>query len=167
MSKSKFCILAILIVSISANLTAVTGQTNTLQGHSNQPASDNQTMHGFDPANLDKTCKPCEDFYKFANGGWISRNPIPAAYPRWGNFNHLEEQNQEKLREILEESAKDVKAPKGSNIQKLGDFYSSGMDVEKIEAEGTKPLAEEFAKAFGCKAGDPMVRAESERCQIW
>src|SRR5438128_4277156 len=79
-------------------------------------ANQASTVHGFDPANLDRSCKPCDDFFKFATGGWNARNPIPAAYPRWGNFNKLEEQNQERLREIVEEAAKNNKATRGSNL---------------------------------------------------
>jgi Peptidase family M13 len=44
---------------------------------------------GIDLRNLDRTCKPCSDFFQFANGGWIENNPIPAAYPGWGSFNQL------------------------------------------------------------------------------
>ena len=43
--------------------------------------------HGVDLTILDKTCKPCEDFYHYAAGEWLKKNPIPAAYPSWGRFN--------------------------------------------------------------------------------
>src|SRR5690349_12958707 len=109
-------------------------------------ANQESPAHGFDPANLDRSCKPCDDFFKFANGGWLARNPIPAAHPGWGNFNKLQEQNQEKLHEILEEAARNTKAARGSNEQKIGDFYASGMDTAKIEAEGVKPLAAELER---------------------
>jgi putative endopeptidase len=109
-------------------------------------ANQESTVHGFDPANLDRSCKPCDDFFKFANGGWLARNPIPAAHPGWGNFNKLQEQNQEKLHEILEEAAKNTKAARGSNLQKIGDFYASGMETANIEAEGVKPLAAELSR---------------------
>ncbi|MFL6216459.1 MAG: M13 family metallopeptidase [Blastocatellia bacterium] len=109
-------------------------------------ANQSSTVHGFDPANLDRSCKPCDDFFKFATGGWNARNPIPAAYPRWGNFNKLEEQNQERLREILDDAARNSKATRGGNVQKIGDFYASGMDTEKIEAANIQPLAAELAR---------------------
>ena len=63
------------------------------------------SAHGFDPADLDTTCKPCDNFFQFANGGWIARNPIQPAYPSWGHFNALQEHNQEILRQILEAAA--------------------------------------------------------------
>ena len=42
-----------------------------------------------DPANFDKTAQPCEDFYKFATGGWTVSHPIPAHLSRWGSFDQL------------------------------------------------------------------------------
>ncbi len=102
--------------------------------------------HGFDVSNLDRSVNACQDFNRFANGGWAARNPVPAAYPRWGRFNELAERNRESLREILEAAEKNTRAPKGSNERKIGDYYASCMDTEKIEAEGTRPLAPEFKR---------------------
>src|ERR1700737_461837 len=84
--------------------------------------------HGVDLAILDKTCKPCEDFYNYANGEWLKKNPVPAAYPSWGRFNELAERNREHLHGILEGAAANSRAPAGSNEQKIGDFYASCMD---------------------------------------
>jgi putative endopeptidase len=95
---------------------------------------------GFDINSLDKTCEPCKDFYQFANGGWIQKNPVPAAFPSWGRFNELNEKNRDTLRQILEESASNPKAAKGSSEQKIGDYYASCMDEARIEKDGLKPL---------------------------
>ena len=101
---------------------------------------------GFDPANIDKACKPCEDFNQYANGGWLGKNPIPAAYPSWGSFNILNESNRDNLKVILEAAAKNSSAPKGSVDQKIGDYYAACMDETAIEATGLKPLAPELEK---------------------
>src|SRR5258706_14182474 len=61
--------------------------------------------HGVDLTILDKTCKPCEDFYNYANGEWLKKNPIPAAYPSWVRFNELAERNGEQLHGILDSAA--------------------------------------------------------------
>lgn len=94
---------------------------------------------GVDLASLDRTCKPCSDFYQFANGNWIKHNPIPAAYPSWGSFNILAENNRNTLHDILEQAASS-NAPAGSNEQKIGDYYASCMNVGAIDKAGTAPL---------------------------
>jgi putative endopeptidase len=102
-------------------------------------------VHGLDVANMDKTCKPCDDFYKYANGGWLAKNPVPPAYPTWGRFSELQERNREELRGILEGAEHTIAAP-GSNLQKIGDFYASCMDELKIESEGIDPLKPELER---------------------
>jgi len=102
--------------------------------------------HGIDPSNMDTTCKPCEDFFHYADGGWLKNNPVPADHPSWGTFNVLQERNRAILHEILEDAARKRDAAPGSNEQKIGDFYASCMDEQKIEAEGTKTLEPEFER---------------------
>src|SRR5215467_14233548 len=99
---------------------------------------------GFSTANLDRSCKPCDDFYQFAMGGWMKSNPIPAEFPTWGSFTMLADRNQGSMRGILEDAAK-ANATAGSNQQKIGDFYASCMDTAAIDAAGVKPLAADFA----------------------
>jgi putative endopeptidase len=101
---------------------------------------------GFDPANLDPTCKPCTDFNQYVNGGWIAKNPIPPAYPSWGFAYIVNESNRDHLHDILEEAAKNTAAPQGSVDQKIGDYYSACMDESGIEAAGLKPLEDEFRR---------------------
>ncbi len=101
---------------------------------------------GLDLTNLDTSCKACDDFYQFATGGWQKKNPIPPAYASWGNFNILAEQNREVLHTILEDAAKDTNATPGSNEQKIGSYYRSCMDTDKIEAAGIDPIKDELAK---------------------
>jgi len=102
--------------------------------------------HGYNLANLDRSASPCTDFYEFAVGGWLKSNPIPPEYPAWGVSEKLEQSNQDTLRQILEDAAKDNSAKPGSNLQKIGDFYASCMDVPQIEAAGTSPLDSEFKR---------------------
>ena len=92
---------------------------------------------------LDKSGDPSKDFFSYANGGWQKQNPIPAAYSRWGTFAVLSKQNQDVIKQILEDSAKAKNAP-GSTEQKVGDFYAAGMDEQAVDAAGIKPLQSEF-----------------------
>ena len=79
-------------------------------------------------ANLDRSVAPCNDFYQFADGGWVKNNPIPADHSSWATFNQLHDKNEDVLRQILEEASKDKSATPGSNWQKIGDYYASCMD---------------------------------------
>jgi len=106
--------------------------------------------HGIQPAHLDRTVKPSEDFFRFANGGWLKANPIPADQTTWGAFNELREANRKTLREIMEEAAA-AKAPQGSALQKVGDFYAAGMDTAAIEKAGLKPLKPLMARIEALK----------------
>jgi len=101
--------------------------------------------HGVQTANVDKTCKACQDFYHYANGEWLKNNPIPAAYPSWNSFSALQQRNQENLKGILEKAEAGNPAA-GSNDQKIGDFYYSCMNEPEINTEGVKPLDAEFEK---------------------
>jgi putative endopeptidase len=101
--------------------------------------------HGLDVSAIDKNVNPCQDFYQYANGSWLAQNTIPAAYPAWGVGNVLNEQNQEAIHQIVEAAAHNTTAAKGSNEQKVGDFYASCMAEDKIEADGLKPLQPELA----------------------
>ena len=100
---------------------------------------------GFDFSNLDRSANACQDFNRFANGGWMDKNPIPAAYSVWGSFSQLDEQNINVLHEILEGLLKKKTLAPG-NEQKVADFYGSCMDEPRIEAEGVKPLETELQR---------------------
>ncbi len=99
------------------------------------------SQSGLDLNNLDRTANPSQDFFQYANGGWLKANPIPADKPRWGTFNKLLEENQDKLHAILEEQAKN---PSDAEGVKLGDFYTSGM-TEKGQAAGKALVSHELA----------------------
>jgi putative endopeptidase len=101
---------------------------------------------GFDTARMDRSAAACADFYQFANGNWLKTTEIPPAFSSWGSFNILAENNRKTLREILEEAARNTKAARGTNEQKVGDFYASCMDEARREAEGAKPLMPELAR---------------------
>ena len=127
-----------------------------------KPAGD-ASYWGFDTANLDKTCKPCDDFYQFAMGGWMKANPIPPEYSTWGSFSQLLDKNQQNLRQILEAAEKQPAAA-GSNEQKIGDFYASCMDTTAIDAAGTKPIDAELASIAQMK-NEADLQAEAARLQ--
>jgi putative endopeptidase len=98
-----------------------------------------EAFKALDPAHMDTTVRPGDNFYLYANGAWLKNNPIPADQTRWGSFNELQENNFKKLRELLEDASKKGGAA-GSREQMVGDFYKSGMDSANIEKAGLNPL---------------------------
>jgi len=101
-----------------------------------------QGHHGLDPANMDTTCAPCQDFYRYANGGWLTRTTLPPEYASYGSFTELVERNNETLHGIVDRLAATAPAtalPK-TTPQKLGAFYTACMDSTAAEKAGAAPL---------------------------
>ncbi len=115
-----------------------------------------------DPANMDTTCGACTDFFRFANGGWLTRTKIPAAYPSYGAFYELHDRNVDVLHDIAETDAAAVRAgklPKGSAAWKVGAFYGSCMDTVAIDRRGATPLTPELDMIAAIRTRDDLVRA--------
>ncbi|NQX37331.1 putative endopeptidase [Pedobacter steynii] len=99
-----------------------------------------------DPANMDLTVKPGDDFYKYASGTWIKNNPVPAKETRWGSFNALRDFNINAVKGLVEDAAADKSAPAGSIKKRVGDFYTAAMDSITIEKLGYTPIKADLAK---------------------
>jgi len=75
------------------------------------------------PGNMDQSVKPADDFFMYANGGWIKRTAIPPEYSQWGSFNELIEKNNDALHTIAEKAANTHVDPKlAPETQKVGDY---------------------------------------------
>jgi len=96
-------------------------------------------------ANLNAAVDPGKDFFEYANGGWLARNPIPASESAWGIGNAVDEQLNVSLRRINEKAAATRNAP-GSDQQKIGDFWATAMDTAKADKLGAHPLDAELAR---------------------
>ncbi|HYV62842.1 MAG TPA: M13 family metallopeptidase [Bryobacteraceae bacterium] len=110
---------------------------------------------GIDRSMLDPSCKPCDDFWRYATGGWNDAHPIPADRARWGTFNELADGNLERLRTILD-AASSNRSAKGDE-KRVGDFYASCMDTAAIEAAGIKPLKPLLDRVGGIQSRDNLV----------
>jgi predicted metalloendopeptidase len=93
---------------------------------------------------MDRSVKPGDDFYRFANGGWLKAVTVPAGQTSYGTSAMLIEKTSGRVRNLIQESAT-AGAAKGSITQKVGDYYAAFMDAEGIEAKGLRPLADEMA----------------------
>ncbi len=97
-----------------------------------------------DPANMDTSFKPGNDFFRYVNGNWIKNHPVPPEYGSYGAFTVLFEENEKMLQSLVKEVSEDKDAPVGSVSQKIRDFYNSGMDTAHIEALGIGVLQPEL-----------------------
>ena len=112
-----------------------------------------------DPQNMDTSVKPQDDFFMYADGGWIKRTEIPPEYSRWGGFNELIERNNDALHAIAEKAIDAHVDPRfAPEVQKVGDYYASGMDEKTIEAVRTKPLEDEFKSIDAIKDRNDLLK---------
>ncbi len=118
-----------LIISGTMCLTALTNCSST----------DKATVKGIDAANLDTLVSPKTDFYQYACGGWMKAHPLTAEYARYGVFETLGELNREQVKDIIQ-SIDRKSMQKGSNQQKIADFYDMGMDSVTLNKQGAQPV---------------------------
>lgn len=112
----------------------------------------------FDVASMDTTQSPCDDFDLFANGTWKKENPIPATESRWGSFNILLEENEEKLQDIIDELLSGEDHAGGSDEQLIADFYRSYLDTVQVEELGAAPLEPYLAEIDAVQNLDDYVK---------
>ena len=117
---------------------ALVSATSTASAQATRPS-------GIDTTNFDRTVRPQDDLFRFVNGGWIRKTPIPNDAPSWGAFYELDERSRESLRTILEGAARS-NAAAGSEERKVGDYYASFLDSARVEALGVTPLKGELAR---------------------
>ena len=118
--------------------------------------------HGLDRANIDTTCAACADFYEYANGGWLKRTEIPAAYSSYGTFREVADRGDVVLRSVLEDAAK------GSSdhaTNEAGIYYATCMDTVAIEKRGVAPLEPRLA-SINAISSLPALRAEVAQLQL-
>jgi putative endopeptidase len=101
-----------------------------------------------DPANLDLSVSPAQDFYKYANGGWMKKNPLKPEYGRYGSFDKLAEDNQERLRLLAEKLASDLNS-KDPIALKTGLFFKTANDSVLAEKAGLTPIQPILEKIDG------------------
>ena len=106
--------------------------------------NNNEGKPAIDLANFDLTTAPSEDFYQYACGGWMEANPLTPEYARYGIFDQLEKENNEKLKALIEELGSTAQKP-GSVGEKIQMMYALGLDSLKRNADGAAPIMEQLA----------------------
>ena len=104
-------------------------------------AAQQQLQSGIDLTNLDTTVNPADDFFQYACGGWMKKNPLPAAYARYGSFDKLAENNNKRINGILDKLLHG-NYKYGTVEQKLSDLYKLAMDSVRRNEDGVKPALE-------------------------
>lgn len=110
-------------------------------------------------ANLDTTVNPANDFFEYANGGWIKNNPIPDEQKSWGIAYLVQEDLYGRLRTINEDA---VKNPSGAIAQKIAAFWKSGMDSVAINKQGLMALKPELQMIDNIKTKEDVLRVVAE-----
>ncbi len=113
---------------------------------------------GFDRAMMDTTVAPQDDFYQYAVGKWLKENTIPEDQTLWGGFVILYEETNNQVKVIIDEAVKEAKPNPKKIIEKVGLFYSVGMDTTKIEELGLTPLNKELARIEAVKTKTDLVK---------
>lgn len=108
-------------------------------------------------SNLDASVNPGADFFTYANGGWLARNPIPKEEAGWGIGNLVEEELYLKLHQINEAAAA-ARFPAGSDQQKIGEFWATAMDEARASDLGLAPLQSELKEIESIQTVQDIVR---------
>ena len=121
-----------------------------------QTETPNVTSSGIDTGNFDTTIDPGDDFYRYVNGTWLTETTLPSDKSNFGAFTALGDEAEENLRRIIEDAAA-TEAPQGSDMQKVGDFFTSFMDIDRIEALGAEPLQSTLSDIVSVQSKDEML----------
>jgi putative endopeptidase len=113
---------------------------------------------GLDPESFNREVRPQDDLFQHVNGGWLARTEIPADKASYGAFDILFDKAQADLRAIVEESAKSANRAAGSEAQKIGDFYESFMNEQRVEQLGITPLKAELDAIDAIKTKSDLAR---------
>ena len=108
-----------------------------------------------DTAAFNRDVRAQDDLFEHVNGTWLQNTEIPADKSNFGSFIQLDDLSRERIRDLVQELS-EATHEKGSDEQKVGDYYRSFMDTQQIAAAGLAPLKAELAKIDGLKSKDDV-----------
>ena len=111
---------------------------------------------GLDPAAMDRSADPCEDFFQYSCGGWVEANPIPPDKAGWDVYSRLADDNLRYLWGILEQAA-DPGREQDASTRQLGDYFAACMDTAAIDALGSGPLEPAFRQIDGLESREQVA----------
>ena len=122
-------------------------------------------LKSINTAFMDKSVRPQDDFFQFADGRWVKENPVPASEARWGSFNELDQANKSKLNGLLTD-AMNHSGKKGSQNQLLGDYYASYISMDIRNQKGITPIQAELDKIKNIKSRQEIVSIIAESHKV-
>ena len=122
-------------------------------------AAQGQLGSGLDLGNLDTKVRAADDFYQYACGGWMEKNPLPAAYSRYGSFDVLGEENNKRINGILDELLHGT-YKEGTTEKKLSDLYKLAMDSVARNNDGVKPAMTIIQQMEQAKTKDQLFKIQ-------
>jgi putative endopeptidase len=143
------------------HLAACSDPAQNSAGRDQAPMDSAGLQSGLNLEYFDRGIHPGDDFYRFVNGNWLRNTEIPADKSNYGAFIQLDDEARENLR-VLIESAAAAPVPPGSEQQKVGDFYNSFMDEERLEALGPLPLASLLTDLAAADSKEELLRISAD-----
>jgi len=118
------------------------------------------TLKVFDASFIDTSANACQDFFAFANGGWVKRDTIPAAFSSSGVSKDMTDRNELVVRSVLDDAmAQRHSKPANSTVAKLGTFYASCMDSARAEKDGISPIKPQLDRISAITTRPALLRA--------
>ncbi len=127
----------------------------------NKMEKEKQILKTINIADLDTTTSPTEDFYQYATGGWQKNNPLPDEESRFGSFDLLAKETNQKVNDLIIDLTKKDNAI-NSIEWKIATFYSLGMDSTKLDKDRLKPVEEYFKKIDNISNKDEVIKLIAE-----
>jgi predicted metalloendopeptidase len=120
-------------------------------------ADDAARVPRFSIAYMDKSIDPGSNFFFYAAGGWIKSNPVPANKSRWSGFYELQERNWTLIQDILQSCSTGI-VLYGTPAQKVGDFYRSAIDTNRLETLGFSSIQPELTAIEQISSPEQLLR---------
>ena len=138
------------ILRVSLSIAVALSSVAATMAQEEQPAD-------LDTSSFNRDIRPQDDLFEYVNGTWLKNTPIPADKTNYGSFTKLADLSESRLKAIVEELAKGT-FEKGSDEQKVGDFFKAYMNVERANELGADPIQDELAKINAIESKEDLYR---------
>lgn len=149
--KLVFVILVVVFCILSAGCSSYTGAKNN-----GSPPQKLSSDHGFV---LNESVRPGDDFFAYANDAWMQEHPVPADKSSYTTFVLLRDKADDNIHSLLEDAANTTSEGADQNITRIGQFYRSGMDTERIDQQGIQPLSDDLAMISAINSRPALTNA--------